>query len=148
MAEWVTAIVALLGGIGGLGGILSIFLFYGENKRSKQLENEHKANSEWMALVERYKKEADDIKQEYSDFRKETNATLDKKDCKIDSLYKEKGELMKRNDKLSSTVAALKNLRCKIIGCGKRQPPIGIQDTEGMESPIDTEERTNNKNEE
>lgn len=152
MAEWVTAIVAILGGIGGLSGVLSYFLFYRENKRSKQLDNEHKVNGEWMALVERYKKEIDDIKQEYSDFRKEATEALDKKDRKIDSLYKEKGELMKRNDKLSSTVAALKVLRCKFIGCGKRQPPIGMRDAEEQESLPDageqeTEEQNNNGNE-
>lgn len=148
MAEWVTAVVALLGGIGGLGGVLSYVLFYRENKRSKQLDNEHKVNGEWMALVERYKKETDDIKQEYSDFREEATEALDKKDRKIESLYKEKGELMKHNDKLSSAVAALKVLRCKVIGCGKRMPPIGMRDAEEQEPQSDVgeqaiEEQTN-----
>ena len=55
MTDWITDIVALLGGIGGLGGICSIFLFYRENKRAKQLENDHTANAEWQDLVEKHK---------------------------------------------------------------------------------------------
>ncbi len=148
MAEWVTAIVALLGGIGGLGGILSIFLFYGENKRSKQLENEHKANSEWSDLVDKHKLREKDLEAAIKD----RDATISVKDNKIDSLYKENNELRKRNDKLSSKVAVLSVLRCKVVGCGKRQPPIGVRDTEEQESQSDVggpaiEEQTNNGDE-
>lgn len=124
MAEWVTAIVAILGGIGGLGGVLSVFLFYGENKRGKQLENEHKANSEWSDLVDKHKQREKDLEATIKD----RDATIVIKDNKIDSLYKENNELRKRNDKLSSRVAVLTVLRCKVIGCGKRQPPIGMRD--------------------
>ncbi len=40
MTSLITNIVAILGALGGLGGICSVFLFYRENKRTKQLENE------------------------------------------------------------------------------------------------------------
>lgn len=135
MTEWIADTIALLGGIGGLGGICSFFLFYRENKRAKQLENEHKANDEVWALVEKYKKENDDLKKEF-------NETLDKKDNKIESLFKEKGELMKRNDKLSSTVAALTILRCKVVGCAKREPPMGAREnTRGAEEQTENTEK-------
>lgn len=46
---------------------------------------------------------------------------------------------MKRNDKLSSTVAALSILRCKLIACGKRSPPIGSRSTEESDAPENSE---------
>ena len=55
MTSLITNIVAILGALGGLGGICSVFLFYRENKRTKQLENEHKSNDEWRSLVEEHK---------------------------------------------------------------------------------------------
>lgn len=124
MTDWISGIVALLGSIGGLGGLCSIFLFYRENKRAKQLENEHTANDEWRDLVERYKQRTADLEQ-----------TIVTKDDKIDSLYKENNELRKRNDKLSSTVAALTILRCKVVGCANRVPPMGTRDTGAAEEP-------------
>ncbi|MCM1301896.1 MAG: hypothetical protein NC226_09260 [Bacteroides cellulosilyticus] len=117
MMNWITGIVALLGGIGGLGGICSIFLFYRENKRAKQLDNEHKANEEWQGLVEQYKEHVKDLEE-----------TVKAKDNKIDSLYNANNELRKRNDKLSSTVAALTILRCKVVGCTSRIPPMGSRE--------------------
>lgn len=125
MTDWIAGIVALLGGIGGLGGICSIFLFYRENKHAKQLENEHTANTEWQELVEKYKQRTADLEQ-----------TISTKDTKIDSLYKESNELRKRNDKLSSTVAVLRVLRCKVVGCANRIPPMGSREnTKADEEP-------------
>lgn len=132
MTDWITGIVALLGGIGGLGGICSIFLFYRENKQAKQLQNEHTANTEWKDLVEKYKQRTADLE-----------STIVTKDEKIDNLYREKGELMKRNDKLSSTVAALTILRCKVIGCANRVPPMGSRENAGA-----TEEQNANDKQE
>ena len=126
MTDWITGIVALLGGIGGLGGICSIFLFYRENKHAKQLENEHTANTEWQELVKDYKKQVADLQQ-----------IIDEKDQKIDTQYKEMGELRKRNDKLSSTVAALHILRCKVVGCAKREPPLGSRENTRVEEQND-----------
>lgn len=114
MTDWITGVVALLGGIGGLGGICSIFLFYRENKQAKQLQNDHNANNEVWALVEKYKQRTIDLE-----------ATIAEKDNKIDSLYNMNNELRNRNDKLSSTVTALSILRCKVVGCANRVPPMG-----------------------
>lgn len=138
MTDWITGIVALLGSIGGLGGICSIFLFYRENKHAKQLENEHTANTEWQELVEKHKQREKDLEETI----KTRDEIIAKKDGKIESLYKEKGELMKRNDKLSSTVAALTILRCKVVGCANRVPPMGTRDTGATE-----EQNANDKQE-
>ena len=132
MTDWITGIVALLGGIGGLGGICSIFLFYRENKQAKQLQNEHTANTEWKDLVEKYKQRTADLE-----------STIVTKDEKIDNLYREKGELMNRNDKLSSTVAVLRITRCKVVGCANRVPPMGSRENAGA-----TEEQNANDKQE
>ena len=135
MTSLITNIVAILGALGGLGGICSVFLFYRENKRTKQLENEHKSNDEWRSLVEEHKARERDLEQTI----RERDAIIASKDAKIESLYKEKGECMKRNDKLSSTVAALSILRCKLIACSERTPPIGSRNTEEPDASENTE---------
>lgn len=117
MNDWITGIVALLGGIGGLGGLCSIFLFYRENKRAKQLDNEHKANEEWQGLVTQYKGRVQDLEE-----------TVKTKDSKIDNLYKDNNELRKRNDKLSSKCAVLRITHCKVVGCANRIPPMGSRE--------------------
>lgn len=129
MTNWITGIVAILGSIGGLGGICSIFLFYRENKRAKQLENEHKANDEVWALVEKDKERIADLE-----------ATIKEKDNKIDSLYKTIGGLRMRNDKLSSKCAVLSITHCKVVGCANRVPPMGSRSI-----PEPDEELNNNK---
>ena len=136
MSDWITGIVALLGGIGGLGGLCSIFLFYRENRQAKQIENDHNANNEVWALVKKYKEDVDAVK-------KEKDEAIREKDNKIDSLYNTIGELRKRNDKLSSTVAALRILRCKVVGCANRVPPMGSRESNGT----DEEQNTNDKQE-
>ena len=132
--EWITGIVAILGGIGGLGGLCSIFLFYRENKRAKQLDNEHKTNEEVWELVKKYKEDVDTVKKEKDDI-------LIEKDSKIDSLYKTIGELRTRNDKLSSKVAVLTILRCKVVGCTNRIPPMGSRDNESCNEEQNTNEK-------
>ena len=121
MSDWITGIVALLGGIGGLGGFCSVFLFFRENKQAKQLQNEHTANGEVWTLVEKYK---EDIKA----LKEEKDAISSEKDRKIDNLYKTIADLRIRNDKLSSKCAVLNILRCKVVGCANREPPMGSRD--------------------
>jgi len=49
---------------------------------------------------------------------------------------------MKRNDKLSSTVAALTILRCKVVGCAKLEPPMGSREnTRGAEEQTENTEK-------
>lgn len=132
MTDWITGIVAILGGIGGLGGLCSIFLFYRENKRAKQIENDHNANNEVWELVNKYKDRITGLE-----------ATIKEKDSKIDSLYNTIGELRNRNDKLSSKVAVLNITRCKVVGCANRVPPIGTRECTGT----DEEQNMNDKQE-
>ena len=52
MMDWTTVIVSLLSGLlsgGGLAGLV----FFKENKRNKQLQNETMASSQWKDLYEK-----------------------------------------------------------------------------------------------
>ncbi len=114
--EWTTIICALIAALIPSGGVAG-YVFMREDKKAKQLDNEHKTNDEVWALVKKYEER-----------EKVFEKTIADKDTKIESLFKEKGELMKRNDKLSSKVAVLTILRCKVVGCANRVPPMGSRE--------------------
>ena len=111
--DWTTIIISLGGALLTGGGALSL-LYYKENRRAKQLDNEKSVIEEWCGIAEDRRNRCDELK-----------ASLDNKDRKIDELYKENSELRKRNDRLSSANTALSIYKCKVIGCDKRQPPFG-----------------------
>lgn len=123
--EWTTIICALIAALIPSGGVAG-YVFLREDKKSKQLDNDHKANEEWQDLVEKHKQREEDLEKALKD----KDAIIEKKDGKIDSLYREKGELMMRNDKLSSKVAVLTITRCKVVGCANRVPPMGSRETD------------------
>lgn len=114
--DWTTIICALIAALIPSGGVAG-YVFMREDKKAKQLDNEHKTNDEVWALVKKYEER-----------EKVFEKTIADKDTKIESLFKEKGELMKRNDKLSSKVAVLTILRCKVVGCANRVPPMGSRE--------------------
>ena len=108
-----TIIISLGGALLTGGGALSL-LYYKENRRAKQIDNEKSIIEEWQGVANDRRLRCDELK-----------ASLDNKDRKIDELYKENSELRKRNDKLSSANTALSIFKCKVVGCDKRQPPFG-----------------------
>ncbi len=114
--EWTTIICALIAALIPSGGFAG-YMFLREDKKAKQLENEHKTNDEVWALVKKYEEREKDFEQ-----------TIAAKDTKIDNLYKEIGDLRTRNDKLSSKCAVLHILRCKVVGCANRVPPMGSRE--------------------
>lgn len=127
--DWTTIICALIAALIPSGGIAG-YLFLHEDKKAKQLDNEHKANDEVWVLVEKYKQRTIDLEE-----------TIVTKDKKIDSLYKDNNDLRNRNDKLSSKVAVLTITRCKVVGCANRVPPMGSREN----TETDEEQNTNEK---
>lgn len=103
--EWAAILQTFLSGALGSGLFVSL-LFFRENKRAKQLENEVVAASQWRELFEKESEKNVDLNQ------------------KIDKLFKELGDIRTRNDMLSSRIAVLQILRCKKISCTDREPPI------------------------
>ena len=110
--DWTTIITAALSALIPSGLVGSI-IFYRENKRGKQLENESKVIEEWKGITEVYKARCEELK-----------ATVDSKDKKIEELYIEGGAMRERLDKLSSRNAVLEIFKCKEISCGNRKPPL------------------------
>lgn len=93
--------------------ILGSVVFYRENKRGKQLENEAKVIVEWQGIADMYKSRCEELK-----------ATVDAKDDKIEELYRNETAMRERLDKLSSRNAVLEIFKCKEISCGNRKPPL------------------------
>ncbi len=114
--DWASIIVAVVSAL-STGSAVSALLYLRENKRAKQLDNEKSAIEEWQGIAKERKHRCDELK-----------ASLDAKDQKIDSLYRENAELRKRNDRLSSANTALSIFKCRIIGCDRRHPPFGKVD--------------------
>jgi hypothetical protein len=107
-----TIISAILGCV---CGNISAFMFFPQNRRSKEIENQSKESDEWRKLYKCMEEAAKE------------------KEIKIDSLY---AEISKRRDENSQMQvkaaelevenARLKILKCEVPACAKRQPPTGF----------------------
>ena len=110
--DWSTIIVALTSSLIP-SGLVGTLVFFKENKRSRQLDNESKVIEEWKGISEMYKTRCEELK-----------ATVDAKDEKIEELYKNETAMREKLDKLSSKNAVLEIFKCKEISCGNRKPPL------------------------
>ena len=106
--EIISALTTLLGILLGGGGVL----FWKQDKRAKEIENEAKQSDEWRKLYERSEQDSRD------------------KSDKIDRLYDEKKELRERFETLMAECAELKiqnkeleYQKCQRFECLKRCPP-------------------------
>ena len=106
--EIISALTTLLGILLGGGGVL----FWKQDKRAKEIENEAHQSDEWRKLYERSEQDSRD------------------KSDKIDRLYDEKKELRERFETLMAECAELKILnkeleyqKCERFECLKRCPP-------------------------
>lgn len=107
--EIATGILTIL--LGGSG--IPIFFFYRERKKTKRLENEAldlkneiTLSGQWQVLFER------------------SDATVKEKDKKIDELYVANNRLRDENNQLTTENAVIKLLKCEMVGCDKRMPPL------------------------
>lgn len=101
--------ISLLSVLGG-----GTWLYFRQERKSKELANENTAIAQWQDLFAQYKSECTE------------------KDAKIDKLYDEikshRDEKIKlRNEKADLMVenTKLKLTHCEIKGCAKRIPPTG-----------------------
>ena len=106
--EIISALTTVLGILLGGGGVL----YWKQDKRAKEIENEAKQSDEWRKLYERSEQDSRD------------------KSDKIDRLYDEKKELRERFETLMAECAELKILnkeleyqKCQRFECLKRCPP-------------------------
>lgn len=96
----ISAIVSLVGAFGGAS-----LLFWRQEKRAKEIQNEASAAQTWRELFERTDKEREE------------------RDEKIEALYKERAELKDKNAALKAENMRLQWFRCTRNDCADRQPP-------------------------
>lgn len=109
MIEIVAAIIS-----GILAGGLTPFLFFRQDRNSKEIDNEAKQSEEWKKLYE------------------ETKEELDERDAKIDELYQQihnqrdtEAEMAKHITEIEVENTKCKLLMCEVPSCPKRQPQTG-----------------------
>lgn len=106
--DWTTIIVAMVSALVSGGGIAGL-VYFRENKRARQLQNENTASAQWRELYEK------------------SEAKVECQSMKIDALYKENGYLRDQNNSLTTQRAILASYKCETIGCPDRKPPFGSQ---------------------
>lgn len=106
--EIISALTTLLGILLGGGGVL----FWKQDKRAKEIENEAHQSDEWCKLYERSEQDSRD------------------KDAKIDAMYAEKKELRQELDRKCEEITELKlknkeleYQKCQKFECTRRLPP-------------------------
>ncbi|WP_418981686.1 hypothetical protein [Alistipes sp.] len=104
--DWSTILTALVSALLSGGGIAGV-VFFRENKRARQLQNENTASAQWRELYDK------------------AEAKVESQGLKIESLYKENKHLRDQNNDLTTQNAVLKIWKCKRIGCTDREPPFG-----------------------
>lgn len=102
--DWMTIIMSLVSG-GGIAGLV----FFRENKRSKQLDNETTASAQWRELYEK------------------SEAKVEQQALKIEALYKENNYLRDQNNNLTTQRAVLTMYKCETLNCADRRPPFASQ---------------------
>lgn len=108
--DWTTIITALASALLSGGGIAGV-VFFRENKRARQLQNETTASAQWRELYEK------------------SEAKVESQGLKIEALYKENNYLRDQNNSLTTQRAVLTMYKCETLACADRKPPFGSQFT-------------------
>lgn len=106
--DWTTILVAIGSALLSGGGIAGV-VFFKENKRARQLDNETTASAQWRELYDK------------------SEAKVEHQSLKIDALYKENGYLRDQNNSLTTQRAVLAMYKCETLGCASRKPPFGTE---------------------
>lgn len=120
MINWteviVTGMTLLLGG----GGLLTVVTLRDKKNAAmldnivKLIESNAKTNEEWKAIAAERAVRCGELKSD-----------LDRKDNKIDTLYVDMTQMRNELDHTRTKCAVATLLKCTIVECGKRQPPLG-----------------------
>lgn len=113
MIDWTDVIKTLIVAVVGGGGFIGVATIR-ETKQGKFLDNITKLIDNWQELAEERKARAQELKSD-----------LDKRDHKIDALYKEKEILREELDFTRTENAIAKLLKCDRTSCIDRHPPFG-----------------------
>lgn len=118
--EWTSTITALIAALIPTGGLTAIVTMR-DKKTAAFLENVKALMEQWQKMANEYQERIDNLKAEL--VRKD--AIIDKKDEKIEALYKEKDELRQHLDHARTDKAVSELLKCEKTSCTDRIPPFG-----------------------
>ena len=122
-----TILISVIGGV-NLLELIGFFVFYRQNKKSKELDNDNKAANNFDKVVEVNKEVIDMLKENY----KELDDECDKQAKDIDKLQADKQAMMEEKLQLMEQIHTLKMekklaefKKCEVKNCPNRQPPTG-----------------------
>lgn len=128
MTETALAILAsVLGGV-NIIELLAFFLFFKQNKKSKELDNDGKQNDNFDKLLESTNKVIDILEDKFRDSEEDSNnkrEEIKKLQVANEELLKGKFDLMTENMDLKIRLQKAELLKCEVKGCKLRQPPTG-----------------------
>ena len=111
-------IIQLIAALLGTGGIVALFLII-EKKAAAQLANTEKTNEQWQHIVAQKEHDFLALNQKYE------TATE-----KIEKLYDINTDLRTQLDVANTNFAVSQLMRCCVIQCANRQPPLGSTEKE------------------
>lgn len=120
MIDWTQIIITCLTLLLGGGGIVTIVTLRDKKNAAmldnivKLIESNARTNEEWKAIAAERACRCSELKQD-----------LDKKDGKIDALYVDIAQLRNDLDHTRTGCAVATLLKCDVVECGKRHPPLG-----------------------
>ena len=111
-------IIQLIAALLGSSGIVALFLII-EKKAAAQLVNTEKANEQWQRIVAQKEHDFLALNQKYE-------AATEK----IDKLYDINTDLRTQLDEANTNFAVCQLMRCNVIQCSTRLPPLGSTENE------------------
>lgn len=96
------------------GGGCGWFFFIKETRREKQVKTENEVAEMYRQLAIEKQHRIDSLE-----------STLEKKDEKIEELYRDRSREMEEKYALLEALATERMLRCTKVGCVEREPPFG-----------------------
>lgn len=118
----ITGVVALFSALLG-----SSVLYFRQNKRSKEIENELKLAEAWEHLAHEMEIKNGEKDSKIDELRKHVNILQSDKIKIIESKQKEIQNLQTELFETRIKSVELNYNKCKVIGCSKRQPPRQLE---------------------
>lgn len=126
MIDWTTVIVTVTSALLSGGGIVVIATLKDKKYEAVQanilklIESVAKTNDAWERITQQKFKDIAEAKQDV----REKDAIIEKKDAKIDELYKSNSILRNNLDHARTAIAVKTITQCRKIACGEREPKI------------------------
>ena len=118
----ITGVVALFSALLG-----SSVLYFRQNKRSKEIENELKLAEAWEHLAHEMESKNGDKDIKIDELRKHVNILQGDKIKIIESKQKEIQNLQTELFETRIKSVELNYNKCEVLGCGKRRPPRQLE---------------------